>query len=90
MDERPRLISATPRGRSLLARTMLVLAGTAVLLVGFFFLTVALVAGSLFAAAIALRWWWVVRRIRAERKRSAPLDGEYTVIDQVGPGRVER
>ena len=90
MDERQRLISATHRGRGLLARTMLVVAGAVVLLVGFFFFTVALIAGSLLAAAIALRWWWVVRRIRAERERSAPLDGEYTVIDRIGSERIQR
>jgi predicted lipid-binding transport protein (Tim44 family) len=90
MNERPRLTSPTHGSRSWLARTMLILAGAAVLLVGFFFLTVALVAGSLLAAVIALRWWWVMRRLRAERQRSAPLDGEYTVIDSVGSQRIER
>jgi hypothetical protein len=90
MNDIPRLTSLTQRGRSWLARTMLVLAGVVVLLVGFFFLTVALVAGSVLAAAVALRWWWVMRRIRAQRQRSAPLDGEYTVIDSVGSRRIER
>ena len=48
---------------------------------GFFFLTVALVAGATVAIFILARLWWVSRR---GRRVNTPTDieGEFTVLDQ--------
>ena len=56
--------------------------GVTVIVVAFFFVTVALIAGALLAIGIALRWWWVVRRLRKASANSGPLEGEYVVIER--------
>lgn len=47
----------------------------------FFFITVALVAGAVLALVIGVRWWWILRRLRARAKASSALEGEYHVVD---------
>jgi hypothetical protein len=56
--------------------------GLAVLVLAFFFLAVAVVTGALLAATIALRWWWITRRLRQRAERNAVLDGEYRIIER--------
>jgi membrane protein implicated in regulation of membrane protease activity len=63
-----------------LITSALAVLGAALLVLMVFFLTIALAAGAVLAAIIALRFWWVGRRIRASRRRDAPLEGEYTVV----------
>jgi hypothetical protein len=50
------------------------------LVLAFFFLTVALVAGAIVALALLGRFWWLSRKLRRAREASA-IDGEYTVIE---------
>jgi len=64
-----------------LQRTLVLIAGAGLAIVAFFFITIALIAAAFIALAIGLRWWWVLRRLRAEAKAAAPLEGEYTVVD---------
>ncbi|HEY0336177.1 MAG TPA: hypothetical protein VGC70_02470 [Burkholderiales bacterium] len=79
INERPLLMG--PRaGRNWAQRALWTLAGASVLVLAFLFITVALIAGSLLAIGIALRWWWIVRRLRAAHKAAAPLEAEYTVV----------
>ena len=64
-------------------------AAAGLVLVGFFFLTVALVAGAILAGVIALRWWWFVRKLKQRlqaQQGPAPLEGDYSVVE---PQRVE-
>lgn len=80
----PFLLTHSGAGRNWLSRalvTTLGLAlGLALAVVAFFFLTVALVVGTLLAAVIAVRVWWVLRRARAQREAAAALEGEYSVV----------
>lgn len=84
MDHEPRLLSYQTRSTNWLQRALLTVLGAGVAILAFFFLTVALIAGSILALAIAVRWWWYMRRVRAERRASAALEGEYTVIERAG------
>ena len=82
-DRRGPLLSGPKmRGRSWLQQAVLAIVGVAVIVVAFFFVTVALIAGALLAIGIALRWWWVVRRLRKASANSGPLEGEYVVIER--------
>jgi hypothetical protein len=67
-------------GRNWLARVLVTAAGLVVAVAAFFFLTVALVVGALIVAIIAVRVWWVMRRIRAQREAAGPLEGDYTIV----------
>jgi hypothetical protein len=67
-------------GRNWLARVLVTTLGLVLAVTAFFFLTVALVVGTLLVAIIAVRWWWAMRRIRAQQEASAALEGEYTVV----------
>ena len=82
-DQRgPFLSGPKMRSRSWLQQAVLAIVGAAIIVVAFFFVTVALIAGALLATGIALRWWWVVRRLRKTSPRSGPLEGEYVVIER--------
>ena len=48
----------------------------------FFFLAIALVAAVSIALIVGLRVWWVMRRVRAQAAASAPLEGEYSVVER--------
>ena len=85
MDHQPRLLTFKARSATWLQRALLTVLGAGLVVLAFFFLTVALVAGALLALAIAVRFWWLMRRVRAEREASAALEGEYTVVEKAGP-----
>lgn len=81
----------------LLTRILLGIAATGVIIVGFFFFTIALVAGALLALVIGVRLWWTLRKLKREhgdatatdrgsRGSDAPLDGEYQVIERETSG----
>jgi predicted lipid-binding transport protein (Tim44 family) len=76
----PLLLTYTGGGRNWLSRVLVTALGLVVAVTAFFFLTVALVVGTLLVAIIAVRVWWVMRRVRAQREASAALDGEYTIV----------
>jgi hypothetical protein len=57
----------------------MVAAGLAVTAV--FFLVFALIAGAAIALVIGVRFWWVMRKLRAQEKATEALEGEYTVIE---------
>jgi predicted lipid-binding transport protein (Tim44 family) len=78
----PRLSAFTNRGVSWPQRALLTLLGAGVIVIGFFFLTLALAAGAILAAVIGVRVWWIMRRLRAARNASVPLEGQYSVVEQ--------
>jgi len=78
----PFLSGPKMRSRSWLQQVALTVVGVAVIVVALFFVTVALIAGALLAIGIALRWWWVVRRLRKANAKAGPLEGEYVVIER--------
>ena len=75
-----------PRGRgSWLQRVLFVVAAAGLLLVGFFFLTVALVVAAVLAVVGALVGWWFLRKLKRKIRATpgaVPLDGEYTVVER--------
>ena len=72
-----------PRGRSWLQTAVLAVVGVSLAVIAFFFVAVALVAGACLALGIAVRWWWVMRRLRAQAKAAGPLEGEYAVVREL-------
>lgn len=72
------------RGAGWLQRALFIVVSAIVIVTAFFFLTVALVAGAFLAVVIGVRWWWLLRRLRAERKTAEALEGQYTVVEDVG------
>ncbi len=53
----------------------------ALIVLGLFFLTVALIAGGLLALIILARWWWLSRKLRRQRAEEI-LEGEYKVVER--------
>jgi membrane protein implicated in regulation of membrane protease activity len=71
----------TGRPLNWLQRALLALLSAAILVLGFFFLTVALVAGALIALAVIVRWWWLARRLQRARAQGT-LEGEYEIVER--------
>jgi predicted lipid-binding transport protein (Tim44 family) len=85
-----RLLGYQGRTGGWLQRILLALLGLVILVAGFFFLTVALVAGAFLALAIGVRIWWTLRRLRKQAQASAALEGEYTVVERAEAERHRR
>ena len=91
----PRLLSSPRDGpgrwfQSGLQRALLAVIGLTVAVAAFFFLAVALVAATAIALVVGARVWWVMRRVRAKAAASAPLEGEYSVVENPQIERVTR
>ena len=69
-----------PRVLSWPARVAYGLLFAAVIVVGFFFLTVALAVGAIVALVILARLWWVARALRRNAEH-AEIEGEFAVIE---------
>lgn len=69
----------TSRPADWIEKAFLALAGLSILVLAFFFLAVALVAGALLALVIAVRGWWLTRKSRRTTSGEI-IEGEYTVI----------
>jgi hypothetical protein len=80
MNSREPLLLTFSGPRSWLGRVAVTLVGLTLAVAAFFFLTLALIAGTVLLGVLAVRWWWALRRIRSEQAAAAALDGEYTVI----------
>ena len=83
---------ASPRSRAgrWLQRVVLAIAAASFVLVAFFFLTVAVIVGTFIALAIGARLWWLTRKLRAQAKASAALEGEYVVVERERARELER
>jgi hypothetical protein len=82
IETRNALPGSRSRARRWLHTAAFALVGITLAAVAFFFIAVALVVGACLALGIALRWWWVLRRLRAQARTAGPLDGEYAVIEE--------
>jgi len=91
------------RRPNLLVKILLWILAAGILVLGFFFVAIALVAGALLAAGIAIRWWWFVRKLKqqvtaqqkeqtARQADQGAVEGEFRVIDQTpaDPARRDR
>ena len=86
-DPNPRVRTITlSGGRHWLARAALTVAGLALLVLAFFFITMALAAGAVAGAVLAARWWWRSRRREAEAENV--VEGEYVVVERETPARI--
>ena len=77
------LISMTGRPFNWLERFLVLFASAFLVVLGFFFLTVALVAGAVIALALIARWWWLARKLQRARAQQT-LEGEYEVVERSG------
>jgi hypothetical protein len=80
-ESNPRLLHLTVAPATWLGKLAYGVIGAALLVLGFFFLTVALVAGAIVALAVIARLWWISRQARRARDESA-LEGEFTVVER--------
>ena len=85
-----------PQKPGWLARLLLTLAMIGVVVVGFFFLTAALIAGAVLALVVGVRLWWTLRKLKragvdpfahpassqGNREDGGALDGEYQVVER--------
>ncbi len=71
-----------------LTRIAVTLVTLVLVVLGFFFFTVALIAGALVALVVGVRLWWTLRKLkRAQGTVTADasatvVEGDYTVIEQ--------
>ena len=68
--------------RTWLARVAFAAVGLAVAVLAFFFLAIALMVGAVLALVLAVRWWWIVRKVRAARAAAGPIEGDYVVVER--------
>ena len=69
------------RSRSLLERMVYGTLFAGVLVLGFFFLVAALIAGAIVALLVLARFWWVKRRLRQAVDEEF-ITTEYSVIER--------
>ncbi len=66
------------------SRILLTLATLGLVIVGFFFLTAALIAGAILALVIGVRLWWTLRKLKRAGAHTggSALEGEYQVVER--------
>ena len=72
------------RSRSLLERIVFGMLLLAVLVLGFFFLVTALIAGAILAGIVLLRFWWLKRKLKKAANEEF-LTADYTVVERERP-----
>jgi len=77
-------VHADLRSRSLPERLVYGALLAAVLVLGFFFLVAALIAGAILAGLILARLWWLKRRL-AKSAEAEFITTEYTVVEREQP-----
>ena len=79
----------TLQNTSWISRILVALITTALLILGFFFLTVALIAGAIVATVFGARLWWTLRKLKRAQGEAGispdantnVVDGDYRVIE---------
>ena len=77
----PYLLTFESRRSNWLERALYAIGGVAVIVIGFFFLTVALIAGALLALVVVARLWWLSRKLQRAQRRNV-VEGEYEVVER--------
>lgn len=76
-----RRLTFEARSTTWLERVLYAIGGLAVIVIGFFFITVAFIVGALLALAIVARLWWISRKLQRARDRNV-VEGEYEVVER--------
>lgn len=76
-----RRLTFEARSTSWLERVLYTIGALAVIVIGFFFVTVAFFVGALLALVIVARLWWISRKLRRAHNRSV-VEGEYEVVER--------
>jgi len=79
-DNETRVFSTGMNSQNWLQRAILFVLAVTITILAFFFLTVALIAGAVLASIIAVRWWWLTRKLKPQAVDQT-FEGEYTVIE---------
>ncbi len=66
----------TPQNPGWIARILLAITTLALVIVGFFFLTIALVAGTLIALVGGARLWWTIRQLKRTHPDMGTVNSE--------------
>jgi hypothetical protein len=70
-----------------ISRILVALITTVLVILGFFFFTVALVAGAIVAAVFGARLWWTLRKLKRAQAEAndvndaTVVDGDYRIIE---------
>jgi len=67
--------------RSLAERVSYAILGVALVVLAFFFLAVALIAGAIVALVVIGRLWWISRKLR-QTPGQTEIEGEFTVVER--------
>lgn len=59
-------------------RVITILIATALAVVGLFFVAFALIAVAVLAAIVAVRMWWIFRKLRAQQDKDV-IEGAYSI-----------
>ena len=82
----PLFLTFEPRRTNWLERVLYAVGGVAVIVIGFFCVTVAIVVGAILALVIVARLWWLSRKLERARNRNV-VEGEYKVVERSDPER---
>ena len=82
----PLFLTFESRRTNWLERVLYAVGGVAVIVIGFFFVTVAIVVGAILALVIVARLWWLSRKLERARNRNV-VEGEYKVVERSDPER---
>lgn len=71
----------TAQNSGRIARILVTLVTAVLVVLGFFFLTVALIAGALVATVLGARLWWALRKLKRAQPAHVVVEGDYRVIE---------
>jgi uncharacterized membrane protein len=76
-----RRLTFETRRANWLERVLYAAGAIVVVVIGFFFVTVAFFVGALLALAIVARLWWISRKLKQARNQDV-VEGEYEVVER--------
>jgi membrane protein implicated in regulation of membrane protease activity len=68
----------------LVVRVVYALVCAALIVLAFFFVTVALIAGAIVALVVIGRLWWISRKLSRTQEQTQ-IEGEFTVVERHDP-----
>ncbi len=75
----------TTQNSGWITRILVTLITVALVILGFFFLTVALIAGAMVATVVGARLWWTLRTLKRAQPATTDdanvVEGDYRIIE---------